>query len=75
MQQAVLVEKVASCLFKLALQAVSLAQAAQVEIDQLGLGASVLWQLALKVFAGFDQAQARPHQLPLRLAFAFAQPH
>ncbi len=32
-------------------------------------------ELALKIVAGFNQAQARPHQLPLGLAFALAEPY
>ena len=72
MHQAMRVEEVTCRLLKLALQAICFTQAAQVEVDQLRLRAGVIRQLALEIIASLYQAQTRPHQLPLRLAFALA---
>ncbi len=61
--QAVRVEEVAGRLLELTLQPVRLAQAAQVEVDQLILGARVVRQLALEVFAGLHRL-SRPAPAP-----------
>src|SRR5690606_15128166 len=75
LHQPVRVQQVACRLLELALQAVGLSQARQVEGDQVALRPYVGRQLPLEVLAGVNEAHAGADQLPLRLALAAAGPH
>src|SRR5262245_31856071 len=61
-------------LFKFPLQAVGLAQASQVEINQRFLIAGMVTELAVIVLTGLQQLQGCLQQAPLCLAFASAIP-